>query len=71
MKKFKFIDLFSGLGGFRIALEKNGGQCVFSSDNNMDVCKIYEENFGDNPFSDITKISEKEIPKFDPHFYYK
>lgn len=65
MKKFKFIDLFSGLGGFRIALEKKGGQCVFSSDNDMDVCRIYEENFGDNPFSDITKISEKKIPKFD------
>ena len=65
MNKFKFIDLFSGLGGFRIALEKNGGQCVFSSDNDMDVCRIYEENFGDNPFSDITKTSEKKIPKFD------
>lgn len=65
MKRFKFIDLFCGLGGFRIALEKIGGQCVFSSDNNLDVCKIYEENFGDNPYSDITEISEKKIPKFD------
>ena len=65
MKKFKFIDLFCGLGGFRIALEKIGGECVFSSDNNLDVCKIYENNFGVNPYSDITEISEKEIPKFD------
>ena len=65
MKKFKFIDLFCRLGGFRIALEKIGGKCVFSSDNNLDVCKIYENNFGDNPYSDITEISEKNIPKFD------
>ena len=43
MKKFKFIDLFCGLGGFRIAMENNGGQCVFSCDNNLDVCKVYEE----------------------------
>lgn len=65
MKKFKFIDLFCGLGGFRIALENIGGQCVFSSDNNLNVCRIYEENFGDNPYSDITEVSEKKIPKFD------
>jgi DNA (cytosine-5-)-methyltransferase len=65
MKKFKFIDLFCGLGGFRIAMEKIGGECVFSSDNNIEVCKVYEENFGDNPYSDITEVSEKDIPQFD------
>ena len=65
MKKFKFIDLFCGLGGFRIAMEKIGGQCIFSSDNNIEVCKVYEENFGDNPYSDITEVSEKDIPQFD------
>lgn len=65
MKKFKFIDLFCGLGGFRIAMEKIGGKCVFSSDNNIEVCKVYEENFGDNPYSDITEVSEKDIPQFD------
>lgn len=65
MKNFNFIDLFCGLGGFRIALEKLGGHCVFSSDNNLEVCKVYEENFSDNPYSDITKIHEKEIPKYD------
>ena len=37
MKKFKFIDLFCGLGGFRIAMEKNGGKCVFSCVINLDV----------------------------------
>lgn len=65
MKKFRFIDLFCGLGGFRIAMEKIGGKCIFSSDNNMEVCKVYEENFGDNPYSDITEVSENDIPQFD------
>lgn len=65
MKNFKFIDLFCGLGGFRIALEKIGGKCVFSSDNNLEVCKVYEKNFNDNPYSDITEISEELIPNYD------
>lgn len=65
MKKFKFIDLFSGLGGFRIAMESVGGKCVFSSDIDQFVQKVYEENFGDLPFGDITKIDEKEIPDHD------
>lgn len=65
MKKFRFVDLFCGLGGFRIAMEKIGGKCIFSSDNNIEVCKVYEENFGDNPYSDITEVSENDIPQFD------
>jgi DNA (cytosine-5)-methyltransferase 1 len=65
MKKFKFIDLFSGLGGFRIALEKANGKCVFSSEIDKDVAKVYFENFGDYPSGDITKIDEKTIPDFD------
>lgn len=65
MKNFKFIDLFCGLGGFRIALEKIGGQCVFSSDNNLEVSKVYKKNFNDDPYSDITEISEKSIPNYD------
>lgn len=65
MKKFKFIDLFCGLGGFRIAMENNGGQCVFSCDNNLDVCKIYEENFNENSYGDITEVKETELPKYD------
>lgn len=62
MKKFKFIDLFSGLGGFRIAMEEIGGECVFSSDIDRFVQKVYKENFGEIPFGDITQIDEKEIP---------
>ena len=65
MTKFKFIDLFCGLGGFRIAMESLGGKCVFSCDNDLEVSKTYENNFGDNPFCDITQIQEKEIPKYD------
>ncbi len=62
---YKFIDLFCGLGGFRIALEQNNCKCVFSSDIDKNVQAVYEKNFGECPFGDITKISEKDIPKHD------
>lgn len=65
MKNFTFIDLFAGLGGFRIALESLGGSCVFSSEINSHACEIYNANFGENPFNDITKISAENIPDFD------
>ena len=61
----KFIDLFCGLGGFRLALESYGAKCVFSSDIDKYVSETYEENFGTNPISDITKIDEKDIPSHD------
>lgn len=62
---FKFIDLFCGLGGFRLAFEKVGGICVFSSDIDESVQKTYELNFGEIPYGDITKIDEKDIPDHD------
>ena len=62
---FKFIDLFCGLGGFRIALEKQNCNCVFSSDIDKAVAQVYENNFGDYPSGDITKINSKDIPDFD------
>lgn len=62
---FKFIDLFCGLGGFRIAFEKMGGECVFSSDIDEPVQKTYEMNFGEKPHGDITKIDAKNIPDHD------
>ena len=65
MKNFKFIDLFAGLGGFRLALEQLGGECVFSSEINSHACNIYEANFNHNPFCDITKLDPKNIPDFD------
>lgn len=64
-KKLKFIDLFCGLGGFRIALEKQNCKCVFSSDIDESVAKVYETNYGEYPSGDITKIDAKDIPDFD------
>lgn len=64
-KHFKFIDLFAGIGGFRLALESLGGQCVFSSDYDKYSQITYEANFGHKPHGDITKIHENEIPKHD------
>jgi DNA (cytosine-5)-methyltransferase 1 len=62
---FKFIDLFAGIGGMRIAFQKAGGECVFSSEWDKFAQKTYESNFGEVPYGDITKIDEKDIPKFD------
>jgi modification methylase scrFIA len=62
---FKFIDLFCGLGGFRIAFENAGGKCVFSSDIDEAVQKVYENNFGEIPHGDITKINASDIPDHD------
>ena len=62
---FKFIDLFAGVGGMRIAFEKANGQCVFSSEWDKYSQKTYEANFGEIPHGDITQIDERDIPKFD------
>ena len=61
----KFIDLFAGIGGFRIALEKENAECVFSSEWDRDAQNTYKKNFGEIPKGDITKINEKEIPEHD------
>jgi len=60
-----FIDLFCGIGGFRIAFELAGGKCVFSSDIDKYACETYQSNFSDYPLSDITKINENNFPNFD------
>lgn len=68
MKKFTsftFIDLFAGIGGFRIALEASGGKCVFSSEINRQCRHVYYKNFGELPFGDIKKIDVTSIPKHD------
>lgn len=62
--KFTFIDLFAGIGGFRIAFEELGGQCVFSSEWDKYSQKTYAENFGETPFGDITTSEvKKAIPE--------
>lgn len=63
--EFTFIDLFAGIGGFRIPMQKNGGKCVFSSEFNPYAQKVYEANFGEFPFGDITKIPVELIPDHD------
>lgn len=62
---FKFIDLFAGIGGVRLAYQNNGGECVFSSEWDDFAKKTYEANFGEVPFGDITKIPESSIPDHD------
>lgn len=62
--QFTFIDLFAGIGGFRMALQNLGGKCVFSSEWDEHAKKTYFNNFGEIPFGDITKESTKGlIPK--------
>ncbi len=56
---FKFIDLFAGIGGFRLALQNLGGKCVFTSEWDENAKKTYRANFGETPFGDITKESTK------------
>lgn len=61
----KFIDLFAGIGGIRIGFEKNGFDCVFSSEWDVFSQKTYSANFGEKPHGDITAINEKSIPNHD------
>jgi DNA (cytosine-5)-methyltransferase 1 len=62
--KFKFIDLFAGIGGFRIAMQNLGGKCVFTSEWDKNAQVTYRANFGEVPFGDITKSHIKSyIPK--------
>lgn len=60
-----FIDLFAGLGGFRIALESLGAECVYSNEWDKPVQEVYKENFGVLPEGDITQVDEKIIPDHD------
>ncbi len=62
--KFTFIDLFAGIGGFRMAFQNLGGECVFSSEWDEQAKKTYFANYGDVPFGDITKEATKSrIPE--------
>lgn len=56
---FKFIDLFAGIGGFRLGLQAVGGKCVFSSEWDVQAQKTYFANYGEVPFGDITKEETK------------
>ena len=74
MSKFKFVDLFAGIGGFHVAFHNLGGECVFASEWDQDARKTYEHNFSKispalfksgNFAGDITKVEKSEIPDFD------
>lgn len=58
---FSFIDLFAGIGGFRLAMQACGGQCVFSSEWDAAAKQTYFENYGEVPFGDITKEETKAL----------
>lgn len=63
--KFRFIDLFAGIGGLRLGFQYEGGACVFSSEFDKHAQKAYKDNHGEMPFGDITLIPPKHIPEHD------
>lgn len=65
MSKFKFIDLFAGIGGIRIPFQELGGECVFTSEWDKHAQQTYAANFKELPAGDITKISVESIPSHD------
>jgi len=69
--KFTFIDLFAGIGGFRLALKSNGGKPLFSSEWDVAAQKTYYKNYGEYPFGDINlftndDVSDEELEKLIP-----
>lgn len=65
LKGMTFIDLFSGIGGFHLALSSYGCKCVFASEINKEACEVYQRNFRIRPHGDIRKIKAKSIPSHD------
>jgi hypothetical protein len=61
----RFIDLFCGIGGFRLAFERAGARCVFSSDWDRFSQQTYAANFGETPHGDIHSVAVGDIPQFD------
>ena len=60
--EIRFIDLFAGIGGLRLAFETNGGKCVYSSEWNKYSQETYKANFGEEPEGDITQVEASTIP---------
>ena len=65
LSDYTFIDLFAGIGGFRLALESFGARCVYSNEWDKYAQQIYSENFGEVPEGDITQVNETSIPDHD------
>jgi DNA (cytosine-5)-methyltransferase 1 len=62
---FRFVDLFAGLGGFHLALDRLGGTCVFAAEWKENLRDLYETNFGLRPYGDITLVAPESIPEHD------
>ena len=65
MNNLRFIDLFAGIGGFRLGLESLGIECVYTSEWNKRAQEVYKMNFNETPDGDITKVKESDIPPHD------
>ncbi|GAB3949944.1 hypothetical protein GCM10028805_27160 [Spirosoma harenae] len=65
--KLKFIDLFAGLGGFHKSLSELGHECVFASEIDVSLQKLYERNWGILPQGDIRRIVDHYIDQIPPH----
>ena len=63
--KLRYIDLFAGIGGFRVALDRLGLGCVFSNDYDKHACITYSANFGEILHKDINEVKSEDIPSFD------
>ena len=65
MAKFKYIDLFSGIGGFHIAMDQLGGECVFSSEIDESAINTYKLNFNSDSKNDIREVDPNSLPDYD------
>jgi len=63
--RFRYIELFSGIGGFRVAFDALGGRCIFASEKNLEACATYDSNFNECPIGDITHVEAKDVPLHD------
>ena len=62
---FRYVELFAGIGGFRVALDALGGKCCLASEIDAAAAATYETNFGEQAAGDITDVSNAELPEHD------